>query len=55
MIFYAFKMAVAIAFLSENAVEAIKVFDNTKKNLKVLALKGNQTPISCVKSRYPNH
>ena len=30
MIFYAFKMAMAIAFLPKNAVEAIKVFENKK-------------------------
>ena len=56
IIFYAFEMALAIVFLRENAVEAIKVFENTKKkNLKILALKGNRTPISCVNGRYPNH
>ena len=31
MIFYALKMTVAIAFLHENAVEEIKVFESTKK------------------------
>ena len=30
MIFYGSKMAVAIAFLCKNAVEAIKVFENKK-------------------------
>ena len=36
-------MAVAIAFLRENAVEAIKVFENTKKS-KSSCLEGESNP-----------
>ena len=32
MYFYVFKMAVAIAFLYKNAVEAIKIQNHRKKN-----------------------
>ena len=44
MIFYAFKMAMAIVFFRENAVEAIKVFENTKKNSKNSCHQGESNP-----------
>ena len=41
MLFYAFKMVVAIAFLCKYAVEAIQIFKNLQKNVKLLALERN--------------
>ena len=37
-------MAIAIVFLCKNAVEAIKVFENTKKKSKNSYLEGESNP-----------